>query len=274
MQVTATDKDDDVNTYNAAIAYTILSQEPTLPHNQMFTINRDTGVISVLTTGLDRESFPTYTLVVQAADLQGDGLSTTATAMITVTDINDNPPIFNPTSYQGLVPENEANVAITTLTVTDGDVANTPAWVAVYTILNDNEKQFVVITDPVTNEGVLKTAKGLDFEAKQQYILYVAVTNVAPFEVTLSTSTATVTVDVIDVNEAPIFIPAQKRVEVPEDFGVGLEITSYTAREPDTFMEQKITYRIWRMLPTGWRLIRTPVPLPLGQSWTERTLSM
>lgn len=68
-----------------------------------------------------------------------------------------------------------------------------------------------------------------------------AVTNVAPFEVTLSTSTATVTVDVIDVNEAPIFIPAQKRVEVPEDFGVGLEITSYTAREPDTFMEQKIT---------------------------------
>uniref|UniRef100_A0A8C3YCE9 Cadherin-1 n=1 Tax=Catagonus wagneri TaxID=51154 RepID=A0A8C3YCE9_9CETA len=185
MQVTATDKDDDVHTYNAAIAYTILSQEPILPHNQMFTINRDTGVISVLTTGLDRESFPTYTLVVQAADLQGEGLSTTATAVITVTDTNDNPPIFNPTM-------------------------------------------------------------GLDFEAKQQYILYVAVTNVAPFEVTLSTSTATVTVDVIDVNEAPIFMPPQKRVEVPEDFGMGLEITSYTARDPDTFMEQRITYRIWR----------------------------
>ncbi|XP_007110828.2 cadherin-1 isoform X2 [Physeter macrocephalus] len=246
MEVSATDADDDVNTYNAAIAYTILSQEPVLPHNKMFTINRDTGVISVLTTGLDRESFPTYTLVVQAADLQGEGLSTTATAVITVTDANDNPPIFNPTTYVGSVLENEANVVITTLTVTDADVPNTPAWEAVYTILNDDEKQFVVITDPVTNEGILKTAKGLDFEAKQQYILYVQVTNVASFEVTLPTSTATVTVDVIDVNEAPIFMPPQKKVNVPEDFGLGLEITSYTAQEPDRFMEQKITYRIWR----------------------------
>ncbi|XP_059939492.1 cadherin-1 isoform X2 [Mesoplodon densirostris] len=185
MEVSATDADDDVNTYNAAIAYTILSQEPMLPHDKMFTINDITGVISVLTTGLDRESFPTYTLVVQAADLQGEGLSTTAKAVITVTDTNDNPPIFNPTT-------------------------------------------------------------GLDFEAKQQYILHVAVTNVAPFEVTLSTSTATVTVDVVDVNEAPIFMPPQKKVKVPEDFGLGLEITSYTAQEPDRFMEQKITYRIWR----------------------------
>lgn len=55
MQVTATDADDDENTYNAAIAYTILSQEPPLPESAMFTINRETGVISVVTTGLDRE---------------------------------------------------------------------------------------------------------------------------------------------------------------------------------------------------------------------------
>ena len=54
MQVTATDADDEVNTYNAAIGYSILSQEPEQPY-QMFTINKDTGVISVLTTGLDRE---------------------------------------------------------------------------------------------------------------------------------------------------------------------------------------------------------------------------
>ncbi|XP_005004692.2 cadherin-1 [Cavia porcellus] len=250
MQVSATDADDP-NTYNAEIAYTILSQEPTLPHSQMFTINRITGVISVVTTGLDRESYPTYTLVVQAADLQGEGLSAIAKAMITVTDVNDNPPIFNPTMYEGQVPENEADAIITTLKVTDDDAPNTPAWQAVYTILNDPDKQFIVTTDPITNNGILKTTKGLNFEAKQQYILHVTATNAVPFEVILQTSTATVTVDVLDINEAPIFVPPEKRVDVPEDLQVGLEITSYTAREPDTFMEQRITYRILRD-PANW----------------------
>lgn len=246
MKVSATDADDDVNTYNAAIAYTIVSQDPELPHKNMFTVNRDTGVISVLTSGLDRESYPTYTLVVQAADLQGEGLSTTAKAVITVKDINDNAPVFNPSTYQGQVPENEVNARIATLKVTDDDAPNTPAWKAVYTVVNDPDQQFVVVTDPTTNDGILKTAKGLDFEAKQQYILHVRVENEEPFEGSLVPSTATVTVDVVDVNEAPIFMPAERRVEVPEDFGVGQEITSYTAREPDTFMDQKITYRIWR----------------------------
>lgn len=55
MEVTATDADDDVSTYNAAIAYSILSQDPELPDKNMFTINKNTGVISVVTTGLDRE---------------------------------------------------------------------------------------------------------------------------------------------------------------------------------------------------------------------------
>ncbi|KAG8521781.1 Cadherin-1 [Galemys pyrenaicus] len=243
MQVTATDADDDVNTYNAAIAYSIISQEP----QSMFTINRNTGEISVVTSGLNREVIPKYTLVVQAADLQGEGLSTTATAVITVNDTNDNAPVFNPTTYEGAVFENEVGAYITTLKVTDEDVPNTPAWAAVYTILDDYEHQFAVTTDPVTNEGTLRTAKGLDFEAKQKYVLRVIVTNEAPFEVlTLPTSTATVTVNVKDVNEDPIFVPPQKRVEVPEDLGVGQEITSYTAQDPDRFMNQKLTYRIWR----------------------------
>lgn len=55
MQVTATDADDAVETYNGVIAYSILSQEPREPHPQMFTVNRATGTLSVIASGLDRE---------------------------------------------------------------------------------------------------------------------------------------------------------------------------------------------------------------------------
>ncbi|XP_048648376.1 cadherin-1 [Marmota marmota marmota] len=253
------------------VFYSITGQGADSPPVGVFIIERETGKLKV-TEPLDREKIAKYILFSHAVSSNGNAVEDPMEIVITVTDQNDNRPEFiqevfqgsvmegalpgtcvarsqTPRVteiYEGQVPENEVNAVITTLKVTDADVPNTPAWEAVYTILNDNEQQFVVITDPMTNDGILKTAKGLDFEAKQQYILYVTVTNVAPFEVTLQTSTATVTVDVVDVNEAPIFVPPEKRVEVPEDFGVGLEITSYTAREPDTFMQQKITYRIWR----------------------------
>lgn len=55
MQVTATDEDDAVNTYNGVVAYSIHSQEPKEPHDLMFTIHKSTGTISVISSGLDRE---------------------------------------------------------------------------------------------------------------------------------------------------------------------------------------------------------------------------
>ncbi|KAL8195126.1 UNVERIFIED_CONTAM: hypothetical protein K2H54_046884 [Gekko kuhli] len=93
VQVSATDADDAVNTYNGVVSYSILSQAPPEPHPQMFTINRDTGTISVASSGLDREKVPVYTLTLQAADMEGEGLTTTARAVITVGDVKDNPPI-------------------------------------------------------------------------------------------------------------------------------------------------------------------------------------
>ncbi|POI25920.1 hypothetical protein CIB84_010330, partial [Bambusicola thoracicus] len=86
MTVNATDADDAVNTDNGIVSYSIVSQQPPSPHPQMFTIDPAKGVISVLGTGLDRETTPNYTLIVQATDQEGKGLSNTATAIIEVTD--------------------------------------------------------------------------------------------------------------------------------------------------------------------------------------------
>lgn len=42
------------------------------------------------------QRIPQYTLFLQATDMLGEGLSTTGKAVITITDANDNQPIFDP----------------------------------------------------------------------------------------------------------------------------------------------------------------------------------
>ncbi|NXE54594.1 CADH1 protein, partial [Casuarius casuarius] len=255
MRLNATDADDAVETYNGVIAYSILSQEPREPHRQMFTINRATGTVGVIASGLDRESTPNYTLIIQAADQEGKGLTNTATAIIEVTDANDNTPIFDPTMYEGTVEENKAGVVVAQLKVKDLDRQGSPAWRAVYHIKSgDPDNDFSITTDPQTNNGILRTAKGLDYEMKNRYELVVGVENEVPLTVSLPTSTASVLVIVRDVNEAPIFVPPVKRVEVSEDLPVGQEVTSYTAQDPDKDQQQKITYRLGSD-PAGWLAI-------------------
>ncbi|KAM9374151.1 LOW QUALITY PROTEIN: B-cadherin-like [Phaethornis superciliosus] len=270
MQVTATDADDAVETYNGVIAYSILSQEPREPHPHMFTINRANGALSVIASGLDRERVREYTLTVQAADLDGEGLTTTALAVIEIADINDNAPEFDPKTYEAAVPENEAGREVARLVATDLDEPSTPAWRAIYSILRGNEGgAFTIATDPASNEGVLRTAKGLDYEAKKQFVLHVSVANEAPFAVKLPTATAVVTVNVEDVNEAPIFNPLVQLARVPEDVPPGQTLSSCTAQDPDKAQGQMIKYLVGHD-PAGWLAVHPENGLVTARDHLDR----
>lgn len=50
------------------------------------------------------QTTPNYTLIIQAADQEGNGLTNTATAIVEVTDANDNAPVFDPTMVPELAP--------------------------------------------------------------------------------------------------------------------------------------------------------------------------
>ncbi|NXE69573.1 CADHK protein, partial [Calcarius ornatus] len=270
MQVTATDADDAVETYNGVIAYSILSQEPREPHPQMFTVNRATGTLSVIASGLDRERVREYTLTVQAADLDGEGLTTTALAVIEIADVNDNAPEFDPRTYEAAVPENAAGREVARLAVTDLDEPGTPAWRAVYSILRGNDGgAFAISTDPATNEGVLRTAQGLDYEAKQQFVLHVAVANEVPFVVKLPMATATVTVTVEDVNEAPVFVPPVQLATVSEDVPPGQTLTACTAQDPDKAQGQRIKYLVGHD-PAGWLAVHPENGLVTAREQLDR----
>ncbi|XP_051757087.1 cadherin-4-like [Ctenopharyngodon idella] len=251
MTVTATDADDP-DTDNAVISYSIVKQDPELPKPNMFEINSVTGGIRVNSLGLDKEKWSKYTLTVVATDMEGRGFSTTGTAVITVTDSNDNAPQFEQTSHTVSVPENKVGAVVAKLTVTDEDEEGSPAWSTKYRIISgDKGGFFSVSTGPSRLEGIITTVKPLDFEKNKQYILSVIVENDDPFVGALVTSTATVTVNVEDVNEPPEFNPKERVIYKPEDSPIDTELVSYTATDPDIGKPQKITYKIGND-PEGW----------------------
>uniref|UniRef100_A0AAR2JAP3 Cadherin domain-containing protein n=1 Tax=Pygocentrus nattereri TaxID=42514 RepID=A0AAR2JAP3_PYGNA len=223
MTVTATDADKP-NTEYADITYSILSQNPQEPNAAMFTINPVTGVIRVNAAGLDREKYPEYTLEIAAADSYLVG---TGTAVITVTDSNDHAPQFEKTSYNVSIPENKVEAVVVKMPVTDGDEPHSPAWRAKFRIINGNNGGFFAVnTGPNEQEGIITTVKPLDFEQNSKFTLLVVAENDVPFAKPLTTSTATVTVNVLDVNEAPVFDPEEKFISTPEDLAVGNIILS------------------------------------------------
>ncbi|XP_018557351.2 LOW QUALITY PROTEIN: cadherin-2-like, partial [Lates calcarifer] len=248
MTVTAVDKDDP-KTANGMLRYKILSQNPQSPSSNMFTINNKTGDIITVAAGLDREKVTQYTLIIQATDMEGNptyGLSNTATTVIRITDVNDNPPEFTTDTFFGEVHENRVNVIVANLTVTDKDQPHTPAWSAVYRIIDgDSTGRFSIPTDPTTNEGLLTVVKPVDFELTRSFMLTVEAVNEVPLARGIHLprqSTATVSVRILDINESPEFSPNPKPIKLEEGLPAGSLLTTFTAQDPDRFMRQTVRY--------------------------------
>ncbi|XP_038579158.1 cadherin-1-like [Micropterus salmoides] len=260
---------DDPQTDNADIRYMITSQTPAAPPD-LFAIHSVTGTIRVAATGLGRERNQEYTLVVQAADMRGEGRTGEAKVILTVTDINDNSPAFTQSSYTATIEENKAEAQIIVMSVTDLDEPHTPAWSGKFTIVSgDPEGLFTVTTEQNKNEGIISITKGLDFEKISRHVLLVAVENEVPFAVPLPTATATVLVNVLDVNEAPVFNPTEKHVSKPEDLAVDSEVVQYAASDPDTARRQKVMYRMIRD-PAGWLKVAKDTGLITVKSTMDR----
>uniref|UniRef100_A0A8C8K7W8 Cadherin domain-containing protein n=1 Tax=Oncorhynchus tshawytscha TaxID=74940 RepID=A0A8C8K7W8_ONCTS len=248
MTVTSLDKDDP-KTANGMLRYKIISQNPENPSSNMFTINNKTGGIITVAAGLDREKVPQYTLIIQATDMEGNptyGLSNTATAIIRITDVNDNPPEFTADKFYGEVQENRVNVIVANLTVTDKDQPHSAAWSTVYRITaGDPTGRFSIPTDLTTNEGLVTVVKPIDYEVSRSFVLTVLAEN----EVSLARgihlprqSTATVSVRITDVNESPEFSPNPKVIKLEEGLPGGSLLTTFTAQDPDRYMQQNIRY--------------------------------
>nr|XP_033783350.1 protocadherin gamma-A11-like [Geotrypetes seraphini] len=95
-----------------------------IPNNLPFQFNRSFGSYYSLKTDktLDREQVSEYNITITVTDKGTPPLSTIKNITLQISDINDNPPIFDQTSYSGYVTENiPLRTSIFSITATDSD---------------------------------------------------------------------------------------------------------------------------------------------------------
>ncbi|NWY51581.1 CADH4 protein, partial [Chionis minor] len=252
MTVTANDADDST-TANGMVRYRIVTQTPQSPSQNMFTINSETGDIVTVAAGLDREKVQQYIVIVQATDMEGNlnyGLSNTATAIITVTDVNDNPPEFTTST----VSINSGARTRSVLVIPGSLLGRGVAWqrkgarggtphatrhACAHSLPHG------LLSAPGSRDTMQRFAAAVDYEMNRAFMLTVMVSNQAPLASGIQMSfqsTAGVTISVTDVNEAPYFPTNHKLIRLEEGVPTGTVLTTFSAVDPDRFMQQAVRY--------------------------------
>ncbi|NWK54946.1 cadherin domain-containing protein [Verrucomicrobiaceae bacterium N1E253] len=180
-----------------------------------FAINSGTGEITT-TTALNYETMASYSLTVTVTDDGAPVLSDTATVTVNVTNVNEAPTAMD--SVGSIAENSSAGAAIATVTASDPDAGDSLA----YAITAGNSGGFFAID----SNGNVTTTGPLNYEAGSQYVLGVTVVDGGGLN-----DTATVTVNVTNVNEAPTASDVVGNVD--ENGSAGAAVATVLASDPD-----------------------------------------
>ncbi|XP_074026257.1 protocadherin-like wing polarity protein stan isoform X2 [Leptinotarsa decemlineata] len=235
LVVSATDNDVGLN---AQITYSLGDDLNDMGKDSSFSVNPQTGAI-VTTKLLDRETVSGYLLTVTAKDGGSPPLSDTTDVEITVTDVNDNYPVFKQPSYSGSVPEDAlVGTSVVQVSATDADVGLNGR--IHYSLSEKDLEDGSFLIDPMS--GVIRTNKGLDRESVAFYELEAyAIDRGSP---TLSSSVP-VTIKIEDVNDSPPAFDSDKIVlYIPENSPIGSTVGEIYAKDPDEGVNAIVQYSI------------------------------
>uniref|UniRef100_H3CJ85 Cadherin domain-containing protein n=2 Tax=Tetraodon nigroviridis TaxID=99883 RepID=H3CJ85_TETNG len=226
--------------------------------------NSGINLFSISTTGevrlngsLNYNSLSTfYQLKINATateskkDIHGVFANTTAQVQINIIDINDNKPEFykcgdscvKAAYFTGEVLEHSFGSISINMTVKDLDRA--PRTL----LIMDGEDKDVFSLEPqvlvssINVQLVVKQPQKLDYEVKQHMVLQVIAIDE---EESTFRSNATVNITIKDINDnSPTFPKDSYKLSVPEHAPNGTVISNFTAEDPDTMDQGKITYRL------------------------------
>uniref|UniRef100_A0A8C1MUD6 FAT atypical cadherin 4 n=1 Tax=Cyprinus carpio TaxID=7962 RepID=A0A8C1MUD6_CYPCA len=230
--LSARDKDKDKQ-MNGLVTYNISSGND----DGLFSIHSKTGVLS-LAKPLDYETKQKHELRVSATDGGWIAKTSYVTVNVLVTDVNDNPPVFDPVEYFPVVQENvPSGTTVVKMNATDKDSG--PNALMAYVIQSSDSDLFII--DP--NTGIITTQGFLDYEAKQVYHLTVKAFNVPDEE---RCSFAYVNIQLKGANEyVPRFVSKQYYFEVSEAAPKGTVVGEVFASDRDLGEDGIVYYLIF-----------------------------
>lgn len=221
LQVIATDKDSDKNN---VVHYQIFSDV----HNSTdyFHIDSSSGLI-LTARMLDHELVQKYEFIVRATDNGFPSLSSEVSVTVVVTDINDNPPIFNQLLYEAYVNElAPRSHFVTCIQASDADSSDFEKLE--YSILSGNERNNFMVD---RKTGIITVLNHRKQRMDSVYSLNVSVSD------GVFTSTAQVHVKVWGANlYSPVFGQNIYEADLRENSAVGTRVIQVSGNEIDDFI--------------------------------------
>ncbi|CDQ94602.1 unnamed protein product, partial [Oncorhynchus mykiss] len=239
FRVTAMDRDKGINgevPEGQNIIYTIVEGDPSL----QFDIGFDTGVIKVINS-LDYEIASSFRLTVRATDYL-TGARAEVDVDVTVNDVNDNPPVFEKTSYKAVLSET-AMIGTPALQVVATDQDSEKNNIVHYQIFYPTDAYNSTDHFHIdSSSGLILTARMLDHELVQRYDFIVRATdNGFP---PLSSEVSVVLV-VNDMNDnPPVFNQLLYEAYVSELAPRGHFVTCIQGSDADSSDYDKLEYSI------------------------------
>ncbi|XP_043913009.1 protocadherin-11 X-linked-like [Protopterus annectens] len=191
---------------------------------------------------LDREQKDTYVMKIKVEDGGNPPRSSTAILQVTVTDVNDNRPVFKENNIEIRVPENAPiGTSVTQVHATDADQGSNAQIHFSFgnQITNTARRQFAIDS----NSGLITVKQPLDREESSFHKLIVLASDGSS-----TSSTATVTVNITDINDnVPsidtryIINPINGSVLLSEKSPLNTKIALITVTDKDAEQNGKVT---------------------------------
>ncbi|XP_065499996.1 protocadherin beta-15-like [Caloenas nicobarica] len=205
---------------------------------------------------LDREETAQYILSVTAADAGSPSLTTTQTFTVDISDVNDNAPVFNQTSYTMYVRENNVpTVLVGAVSAADADVGSNAKVAYSLVPAHPTEQPPCSCISVNSENGDVFVLRPLDYEQVKQIEVLVSASDAGSPALSANVTVRLVVVDEND-NAPLVLYPSQdsnppSSEVVPLSAEAGYLVTKVVAVDADSGQNSWLSYHLLRATDPG-----------------------